>query len=260
MNMPTPTLPTTLDFACQPTTSSTAPRDVLRLTDASMCFGERTLWQGVSFEVKSSEFVALIGANGAGKTTLLQSVLGLRPLSHGQVWLARDARIGYVPQLKNFDPRLPIRGRDLVQLGLDGGNLLFGWLSLTSRGSKPARRWWSAKQKQRLVDKAIAEVNGQAFCHAPLHLMSGGEQQRMRIAQALVNDPDLLLMDEPLLSLDVTSQQIVCDILAHRKAVHQTAVLMVSHEREIIAPLVDQVVYLSSHTTQVGGRKLLSQL
>lgn len=260
MNMPTPTLPTTLDFTCQPTAPSTAPRDVLRLTDASMRFGERTLWQGVSFEVKSSEFVALIGANGAGKTTLLQSVLGLQPLSHGQVWLAPDARIGYVPQLKNFDPRLPIRGRDLVQLGLDGGNLLFGWLSLTSRGSKPARRWWSAKQKQRLVDKAIAEVNGQAFCHAPLHLMSGGEQQRMRIAQALVNDPDLLLMDEPLLSLDVASQQIVCDILAHRKVAHQTAVLMVSHEREIIAPLVDQVVYLSSHTTQVGGSELLSQL
>lgn len=256
--MPTPS--TTLDFACLPPNTQASPRDILRLTAASMRLGERTLWHGVSFAVKSGEFVALLGANGAGKTTLLQSILALQPLSHGQVWLAPNVRIGYVPQLKNFDPRLPIRGRDLVQLGLDGGNLLFGWLSLKSGGTPPTRRWWTAKHKQRLVDKAIAEVNGQAFCNAPLHLMSGGEQQRMRIAQALVNDPDLLLMDEPLLSLDRASQQIVGDILAHRKQLHHTAVLMVSHERDIIAPLVDQVVYLSSSHTQVGGRELLNKI
>lgn len=224
-----------------------------------MHLGERKLWQDVNFSVQSGEFVVILGANGAGKTTLLQCVLALQPLTHGQIQLASNTRVGYVPQQRNFDPRLPIRGRDLVQLGLDGGNWLFGWLSINRKGAKPARRFWSTKQKRKLVDQAIAEVNGQAFCNAPLHLMSGGEQQRMRIAQALVNDPDLLLMDEPLLSLDVASQQVVCDILAHRKTVHHTAILMVSHERDIIAPLVDKVVYLSSKNTQVGGCELLQR-
>ena len=111
--------------------------------------------------------------------------------------------------------------------------------------------------KKYLVDKAIAEVGGEAFCDAPLNMLSGGEQQRMRIAQALAAEPDLLLMDEPLLSLDAPSQQVVCDILAHRKHTHQTAVLMISHELEPIKPLIDKVVYIKNSRAQVGGIEML---
>lgn len=228
---------------------------LLQVQQATMYFGERLLWQDINFAIHTAEFVALIGANGTGKTTLLQSMLGLVPLSQGNIMTTQGTKIGYVPQLKNFDPKLPIRGRDLVQLGLDGQNLLFGMIDTKKTfGSY----WMSGKQKKYRVDKAIDEVGGRAFADAPLNMLSGGEQQRMRIAQALVAEPDLLLMDEPLLSLDVKSQQIVCDILAHRKAAHHTAVLMISHEIVPITPLVDTVILINNQHADVGDRALLT--
>lgn len=229
---------------------------IVQVTDASMRFGQRLLWQDVNFSILSGEFVALLGANGTGKTTLLRSVLKLLPLSGGAITLGKTMRVGYVPQLKDFEPKLPIRGRDLVQLGLDGENYLFG---LFNPKKTLGSYWQSAKQKKYLVDKAIAEVGGEAFCEAPLTMLSGGEQQRMRIAQALVAEPDILLMDEPLLSLDVASQYIVSDILAHRKHAHHTAILMISHELAPIVPLIDKVVYLDNATATIGGAELLNR-
>lgn len=229
---------------------------ILQVKDASMHFGQRLLWQDVNFSILSGEFVALLGANGTGKTTLLRSLLKLVPLSSGSITLGKDIRVGYVPQLKDFAPKLPIRGRDLVQLGLDGENYLFG---LFSPKKTLGSFWQTAKQKKYLVDKAIAEVGGESFCDAPLTMLSGGEQQRMRIAQALVAEPDVLLMDEPLLSLDVASQYVVSDILAHRKQAHHTAILMISHELEPIMPLVDKVVYLENATAKLGGVDLINR-
>lgn len=228
---------------------------LLKVENACMRFGQRVLWQNVNFDIQKGEFVALLGANGAGKTTLLQSVLQILPLSSGKIHISQGVNIGYVPQLKNFDPKLPIRGRDLVRLGLDGGNFLFGLINCKKQFG---RYWLSNQRKNYLVDKAIDEVNGKAFADAPLNMLSGGEQQRMRIAQALVADPDLLLMDEPLLSLDVNSQQIVADILAHRRRSHQTAVLMISHELLPIVPLVDKVVYLAEQSAKIGGVELMN--
>lgn len=244
-------LVTTQEESIQLTTCS---RLLVNVQDAQMHFGERLLWDSVNFGIHTGEFVALLGANGTGKTTLLKSLLNLLPLTKGQVILSQNLRIGYVPQLKEFDPKLPIRGRDLVRLGLDGTNLLFGWWDPKKTFG---RYWLSNQQKKVRIDKAIAEVGGQAFADAPLDMLSGGEQQRMRIAQALVAEPDLLLMDEPLLSLDVASQQIVCKILAHRKQAHQTAILMISHELEPIIPLIDKVVLLNNQCAQVGGCELL---
>ncbi len=239
----------------EPSVRLTKPYQVLlTVNDAKMQFGERVLWEAVNFSIGTGEFVALLGANGTGKTTLLQSLLRLVPLSAGQVMRTPHTRIGYVPQLKNFDPKLPIRGRDLVRLGLDGKNLLFGWID---PHKTLGRYWMSTKQKNYHIDKAIDEVGGRAFSDAPLNMLSGGEQQRMRIAQALVSEPDLLLMDEPLLSLDVASQQVVSEILAHRKQTHHTAILMISHEIEPIIPLIDKVVLLAHQRAQVGDLSLL---
>lgn len=227
---------------------------LLSVKQASMQYGQRTLWQGVTFDILTGEFLALLGANGTGKTTLLHSILGINKLSSGNIDLKNNLKIGYVPQLKNFDPKLPIRGRDLVRLGIDGENYLFGLLSLKKTFGK---YYLSLKQKNYLIDKAIDEVGGHEFADIPLHLLSGGEQQRMRIAQALVCEPELLLMDEPLLSLDVASQYVVCDILSHRQTYHGTAVLMISHELQPITPLVNKVVFLQGSQTLVGGAELL---
>lgn len=233
----------------------TPSKTLVHVQNATMHFGERLLWQRVNFAIRTAEFVALIGANGTGKTTLLQSILGLVNLTDGKITTTPHINIGYVPQLKNFDPKLPIRGRDLIQFGLDGQNFLFGKFD---RKKTLGRYWLNTKQKNYHIDKAIDEVGGKAFANAPLNMLSGGEQQRMRIAQALVSEPDLMLMDEPLLSLDVKSQQIVCDILAHRKTAHQTAILMISHEIVPITPLVDTVVLLNNQHADVGGNELLT--
>lgn len=234
------------------------PRALLvEMRDGKMQFGERVLWQAVNFTICTGEFVALIGANGTGKTTLLQSLLKLNTLSSGQVKLAPRLTLGYVPQLKNFDPKLPIRGRDLVKFGLDGKQYGLGRWSWLGLGRRDAKNMSSAQKNYR-IDKAIDEVGGRAFADAPLNMLSGGEQQRMRIAQALVSEPDLLLMDEPLLSLDVASQQVVCEILAHRKQAHATAILMISHELMPIVPLVDKVIWLQQQHARVGGVALLS--
>ncbi|ELA08187.1 putative ABC transporter ATP-binding protein [Moraxella macacae 0408225] len=227
---------------------------VMICQNATMHFGQRVLWQAINFEILAGEFVALLGANGTGKTTLFHSILGLKRLTQGNIHLTSGVKIGYVPQLKNFDPKLPIRGRDLVQLGLDGESYLFGRFSPKKLFGV---HWLSTKQKNYRINKAIDEVGGHAFADIPLHLLSGGEQQRMRIAQALVAEPDLLLLDEPLLSLDVASQYVVCDILLHRKTFHNTAILMISHELAPIKPLVDKVVFLKDSTAKVGDVALL---
>lgn len=227
---------------------------IMTAQNVTMHFGQRVLWQAVNFEILTGEFVALLGANGTGKTTFFHSILGLNRLSQGNIHVTEGVKIGYVPQLKNFDPKLPIRGRDLVRLGLDGENYLFGKFS---RKKLFGTHWLSNKQKNYRVNKAIDEVGGHAFADAPLHLLSGGEQQRMRIAQALVAEPDLLLLDEPLLSLDVASQYVVCDILSHRKTFHHTAILMISHELVPIKPLIDKVILLKDSTAQVGDVALL---
>lgn len=221
---------------------------LLTLENAQVRIGSRLLWDKVNLALCSGEFTALLGDNGVGKTTLFKVLLTMLSLSQGKLEKSENLRIGYVPQLKMFDPKLPIRGRDLVALGLDGHEYGLGFLSkLWQRRSS---HLLTPQRKHYLIDKAIDEVGGSHFAHVALNELSGGEQQRMRIAQALVAEPALLLLDEPLLSLDSTSQTIVCDILAHRKKVHQTAILMISHEILPILPLMDKVLWLNHKTAK----------
>jgi zinc/manganese transport system ATP-binding protein len=172
--------------------------------------------------VAPGEFVAVLGPNGSGKTTLVRVLLGLVALAEGEVRIGgRPARrgrpdIGYVPQQKALDPDLPLRGRDLVGLGLDGHR---PGLGLRGRRERRAR-----------VDAALAAVHGTGYADAPVGRLSGGEQQRLRVAQALVGDPSVLLCDEPLLSLDLAHQRVVTRLIDQRRREADTAVLFVTHE------------------------------
>jgi zinc/manganese transport system ATP-binding protein len=212
---------------------------VLALDHAAVRYGTRTLWSGLTLEVGRGEFVAVLGPNGSGKTTLIKVVLGLAALTSGEVTVGGTSprrgshRIGYVPQQRAFDPNLAIRGRDLVQFGLDG-----------HRAGLP-RHSLRARQE---VDAAIASVGATAYADAPIGLLSGGEQQRLRIAQALLGNPDVLLCDEPLLSLDLAHQRAVCDLIDRRRRDHATGVVFVTHDINPILAYVDRVLYL------VGGR------
>lgn len=232
--------------ASHPIQSQFSAQTLVTYHNASMGYGQDTLWHDVNFEIHAGEFVALLGANGVGKTTLFKALLGVLPLKSGNIGLMPHLKLGYVPQLKEFDPKIPIRGRDLVALGLDGTD--YG-LSLFNRFKK---NYLSKKQKNALIENAINEVGGQHFANARLDTLSGGEQQRMRIAQALVSEPELLLMDEPLLSLDVKNQQIVCEILAHRKQYHNTAIFMITHEIQPVLAIMDKVILLKQQHAHIG--------
>jgi zinc/manganese transport system ATP-binding protein len=212
---------------------------IVQLRDASMRFGARALFEHLDLDIVPGEFLAVLGPNGSGKTTLLRVLLGLTRLSSGTVEIngrppARGSHdVGYVPQQHAFDRDLPIRGRDLVRFGLDGHRrgVPFGTASSRAR-----------------VDDAIRSVGAESYADAPIGLLSGGEQQRLRIAQALIGDPQVLLCDEPLLSLDLAHQQGVSELIEARRRDAGTAVVFVTHEINPILPYVDRVLYL------VGGR------
>jgi zinc/manganese transport system ATP-binding protein len=219
-------------------------RPALQLQRAGLRLGERWLWQGLDLEVQPGEFVAVLGPNGSGKTSLLKVLLGLIPLSSGRAEIEGKAltrgsnRVGYIPQRQAFSTNLSLRGRDLVRLGLDGHK--FGLSPPNARADQ-------------MVAAAIDSVGASAYVDAPIGQLSGGEQQRLRIAQALVSDPRVLLCDEPLLSLDLSHQQAISALIDARRRQAQTAVLFVTHEINPVLPLVDKVLYL------VGGKFAIGQ-
>src|SRR3954454_12890190 len=216
---------------------------VAELRDAAIRLGGRTLWEGLNLSVQPGEFVAVLGPNGAGKTTLLKVLLGLVELSAGSASVAglppregRD-RVGYVPQLRAFDRELPLRGRDLVRLGFDGHR------HALARGDGDAGA---------AVAAALEAGGAPPSADAPIGLLWGGEQRRLRIAQALLGSPPLLLCDEPLLSLDPSHQHEVTALLDRRRREDDSAVVFVTHEINPVLPYVDRVLYLAGGRWAVG--------
>lgn len=223
--------------------ADTGARPAVTLRDARLELGGRLLWDGLDLDVAPGEFLAVLGPNGAGKTSLLKILLGLLPLTSGTALVAgQEPRrgsdlVGYVPQQKGFDSDLGARGRDLVALGAEGHR--YGLIG-RRRGLR-----------QR-VDEAIASVGATAYADAAIGRLSGGEQQRLRVAQATVSDPPLLLCDEPLLSLDLNHQRGVVELLDKRRREHETAVVMVTHEINPILPIVDRILYLVAGRWAIG--------
>ena len=215
----------------------------VRLRGAGLSYSTRRLWQDVDLTVAPGEFVAVLGPNGSGKTSLVKVLLGLIELTSGTVEVGGKPprrgsnSIGYIPQQKGFDPDVPIEGFDLVRLGLDGHRWGFGLPS--------ARR-------RRRVAAAVAAVGATGFAHSPVGRLSGGEQQRLRVAQALLGDPELLLCDEALLSLDLKHQREVVELIDAQRRASNIAVLFVTHEINPILPVVDRVLYLVGTRWAIG--------
>ncbi|WP_235831350.1 metal ABC transporter ATP-binding protein [Gordonia zhaorongruii] len=210
---------------------------VISFRGSHLAFGNRTLWHDLDLDIAPGEFVAVLGPNGAGKTTLLRAALGQVEPTAGE--LTVDGRLGYIPQQHADDSDdMLMRGRDLVGFGIDGTAWGMGLRGLRHRRAR--------------VDAALAEVNATRYASSPVGLLSGGEQQRLRIAQALTRDPSVLLCDEPLASLDLASQQLVVDLLDARRRRANTAIMFVTHELNPVLPFVDRVVYLAGGSFRVG--------
>jgi zinc/manganese transport system ATP-binding protein len=231
--------------------------EILDVSGVSVSLSGRQILDQVSFTVSAGQFTGLIGPNGAGKTTLLRVILGLQRPTEGKVTIQgqprshRDQSIGYVPQKVLLDPDMPLRARDLVALGLDGHR--FG-IRLRS------------KERGQAVREMLHAVDADRFADARVGNLSGGEQQRVLIAHALISRPKLLLLDEPLANLDIRSGQEIISLLARIAGEQQIAVLLSAHEMNPLLPVMDRVVYLaggraaSGLTEEVVRAEVLSSL
>jgi zinc/manganese transport system ATP-binding protein len=217
----------------------------VRLRGASTVLGGRPIWSGVDLDVAQGEFVAVLGPNGAGKSTLLKALLGLTP-TRGTIEVLgtrpgkSNSRIGYVAQRRAFDADLRIRGIDVVALGLDGARwgTPMPWLT---RLMAPRR----AVSRRHRLEQVIEMVGAGDYARRPIGRCSGGEQQRLLIAQALLRRPQLMLLDEPLDSLDVPSQAGISALVRDICRREGVAVIMVAHDVNPILPFLDRMVYVA---------------
>jgi zinc/manganese transport system ATP-binding protein len=216
----------------------------IQLEGAAVRLGGRTIWRDVDLSIEMGEFVAVLGPNGAGKSTLMKAVLGVQPLSAGSVTvLGRRVRrgndaIGYLPQRRWFDPDLRVRGIDLVRLGLDG-----------NRWGLPLRR---RHDWRRRVDEVVELVGAGGLARRSIGDLSGGEQQRLLIAQALVTGARILLLDEPLDSLDLNNQQAISGLVRRICREQGVTVVLVAHDVNPVLPHLDQVVYVARSRALAG--------
>jgi zinc/manganese transport system ATP-binding protein len=223
----------------------------LTLRRVAVARGGRTILSHVDLTVQRGEFIAVLGPNGAGKSTLMKSLLGLVPLRDGEITVLGESpaaarpRVGYVPQRHGFDDHTRIRGVDLVRLGLDGDR----WgvpVAVTRRG----------RERRRLDHERISEVLGlvgaTGYAERPIGELSGGEQQRLLLAQALVRRPELLILDEPLDSLDLPNQAAVAALVKRICTRERVAVLLVAHDVNPLAGYLDRVVYLANGRAVCG--------
>jgi zinc/manganese transport system ATP-binding protein len=220
--------------------------EILSVQGVTVRLSGREVLRDVSFAIAPGELTGLIGSNGAGKTTLFRVILGLQRSSDGRVLIAgrtrgtprvaggrRNAPIGYVPQKFLLDPDMPLRARDLVGLGLDAHR--FGI-------PRPSRA------RRALIEEMLAAVDARDFADTRVGLLSGGEQQRVLLAHALIGRPQLLLLDEPLANLDLRAAHEVVELLARIASQLGVAVLISAHEMNPLLPVMDRIVYLA------GGR------
>jgi zinc/manganese transport system ATP-binding protein len=230
---------------------------VLEVEGLRVSLSGRTILDDVTFEIRAGEFTGLIGSNGVGKTTLLRTILGLqRPdagiiLVEGSPISPRNRSLGYVPQKIAIDPDIPMRARDFVALGVDAHRLGF------------VRR---NPQQRALVETMLQAVDAERFADNRVGSLSGGEQQRILIAHALISNPKVLLLDEPLANLDPKSVQEIVALLHRITEDHGVAVLLSAHEMNALLPVMDRIIYVadgraaSGTTDEVVRSDVLSEL
>ncbi|MEK7540351.1 MAG: metal ABC transporter ATP-binding protein [Patescibacteria group bacterium] len=224
--------------------TASCPTDILKVSDLSVAFGDLQVLRDVSFAVKEGEFAVIIGPNGAGKSVLIKTVLGLIPAKSGRVDLQVDNQdIGYVPQRLHFDPSFPLTVRELLLLKLP-----------------QAAFWWGRKTSEQRVKRMLELTKSSKVIDRQIGKLSGGELQRVLLAYALVNQPKLLILDEPAAGVDVVGEQTfyeLIDLVRHTgvtKHIHGQAkphqpehvtVIMISHDLDAVYKYADNVICIN---------------
>jgi zinc/manganese transport system ATP-binding protein len=217
--------------------------NVVELDHATIGVGGRDVLVDTTLAIRGGEFIGVLGPNGAGKTTLMRAILGLlQPRSgslrvFGRVPRRGDPRIGYLPQVRTVLPDLRVRGIDFIASSVRG------------------ERWglpWLTKADRAMIDRTLEAVGAQRLAKLPLSDMSGGERQRLLLAQALLGEPRLLLLDEPLISLDYRYQEAVIDLVRHFVRERNITVLFSAHELNQLIGTLDRVLYLGNRRAALG--------
>jgi zinc/manganese transport system ATP-binding protein len=208
-------------------------------------YDTKALWSDATFIVKRGEFVGLLGSNGAGKTTLFRMLLGLSHPLAGELQVfghsprRGNPRIGYVPQRRPIDSEMRVEALELVRLGLNG--VRWGMSTATV-----------ARQERRAALQALGLVDAVDLAHRSLGQLSGGELQRIFLAQALAGKPDLLLLDEPLANLDIRRETELVKLVSKVVKTEGVAVLLIAHDINPLLPVVDRIIYVANGRVATG--------
>lgn len=206
---------------------------LLTVEHVDLTLGQRPILQDISLQLHRGEIMTLIGLNGSGKTTLLRVILGLLKPDRGRVWLRPALRIGYMPQRLAVEDTMPLTVARFMTLGV--------------------------RMPRREIAAALAETGAEQVLDSPLNAISGGELQRVMLARALLREPELLVLDEPVQSVDVAGQFELYDLLGAIRRRHGCAILMVSHDLHLVLPTADQVICMNHHICCAGPPELVSR-
>ncbi len=218
-------------------------KPIIELQNVQLSLGERTILHDITLTIYEGEFIAVLGPNGAGKSTLLKLLLGLYKATSGKiVILGRLPRrgnneIGYAPQHRTLEADLALRARDVVGFGLDGNKWGIGLPD---------------KKRDKKIEQALLEVDMLHLADMPVGKLSGGEQQRLLIAQALLTYPKILFLDEPLSNLDITHAREIVSLITRISKSRNITVLLVTHDVNPVHSVIDRVIYMANCHSAIG--------
>lgn len=207
-------------------------KTLLQAQNISFAIDGKQILHNINLQIDEKQIVTLIGPNGAGKTTLVKVVLGLLAPNDGSVSLRKNLRIGYMPQRLHVDSSMPISVQKFLQLAV--------------------------RAKPELIEKVLFEVKASHLLHSQIHSLSGGELQRVLLARSLIQEPELLVLDEPVQGVDISGQAELYALIASIRDSHQCGVLMVSHDLHLVMSATDEVICLNQHVCCHGHPEQVS--
>jgi len=206
------------------------------LRNVNVSFDGKWVLHNLNFSVESGEFLGIIGPNGSGKTTLMKVLLRMLKPQEGTVEIVHASGLGYVPQSRQLNPETPLSSRDFVRLGL------------------PHKiRPWLTRQDRLLVEEAMEMTQSMDFADKPIGKLSGGQRQRLFLAQALVKNPQILLLDEPTSNLDPGAQETIASVVDRIRRERRITVLFVSHDVNLISRYADKILYMTKDSYAIGS-------